>query len=79
MSKEKDTEWYDKKMKDLKNRKRASCGSIPEGEYDPSYINNKRIKKMKEEFKKEKRSFKRAEKRNWKKKAQEEIDKYYDD
>ena len=65
MGKEKDIEWYEKKMKDLKNRKRSSCASIPEGEYDSAYyVNNKKIKKMKEVYKKEKRSFKRAEKKN---------------
>ena len=77
----KDKDWYNVKMKDLKKRKRATCGSISDSEYDTysfsdgNQINNKTIKKLKEEFKKEKRSYKRAEKQNWKKEVEEILEK----
>ena len=78
MGKKKDIEWFDKKMKDLKKRKRAACAPIPEDEYNAFLTkdgmnNNKTRKQIKEEFKKEQRSYKRAEKRNWKKEAEEII------
>jgi hypothetical protein len=76
----KDDIWYDSKMKDLKRRKRAVCGSISDDEYntystEDGLVNNKTIKKLKEEFRKEKRSYKRAEKQNWKKEVDEILSK----
>lgn len=77
--KNKDKDWYDAKMKDLKKRKRETCGSVSDAEYGSiSYdgkADNKKIKKLKEEFKQEKRSYKRAEKQNWKKEVQEILEK----
>ncbi|CAG7581104.1 MAG: hypothetical protein SLAVMIC_00671 [uncultured marine phage] len=77
--KNKDSDWYDAKMKDLKKRKREACSSVSDSEYgsytyEGGKADNKTIKKLKQEFKKEKRSYKRAEKQNWKQEAQDIID-----
>lgn len=63
--KEKNIEWYDEKIQDIKRRKRALRNVE-----DP-----KKVKKMKEDLKREQRGAKRSEKqelRNW---LKEEINK----
>ena len=79
--KNKDKHWYDAKIQDIKKRKRQLCKSISDGEYNSQYSNddsaknNKEVKKIKGELKREKRAAKRAERKNWKDEVDEIINK----
>ena len=62
--KTKDDEWYHDKIQDIKKRKRKL-----------RYIqDSKVVKKLKKDIKREQRSYKRAEKQNWKKKIKDITD-----
>ncbi len=77
----KDDIWLDSKIKEIKGEKRELCQSISDSEYN-SYsvqegsLNNKTIKKMKNDLKKKKRAAKRANKQYWDKEMEEEIIKF---
>jgi len=81
MSKKKDEIWLDSEIKKIKDEKRELCKSISDSDYN-SYsiyegkLNNKTIKKMKDDLKKKKRSVKRANKQYSEKEMEEEILKY---
>lgn len=81
MSKKKDEAWLDSEIKKIKEEKREMCQSISESDYN-SYsiyegqLNNKTIKKMKEDLRKKKRSVKRANKQYAEREIEEEILKY---
>ena len=75
MSKSKNTDWYDGKIRDIKKRKRELTKSIKEGLYgSDSTKNSNEIKGIKEDLKKEKRAAKRAEKQNLKKEIDDALD-----
>lgn len=63
---EKDANWYDEKIKDIKKRKRDLKNL-----QDPNMV-----KKIKKDLKKEQRAAKRAEKQNLKKFIDDQIDNY---
>jgi len=81
MSKNKDEIWLDSEIKKIKKEKREKCQSISDTDYNSHSIyegqlNNKTIKKMKEDLRKKKRSVKRANKQFANKEIEEEILKY---
>jgi hypothetical protein len=70
--KTKDEIWMEDELDKLKSDKRLMCSPVCAEAYTKN--DNKRIKKLKDEFKKKRRSIKRAEKTTWKKKVREFID-----
>lgn len=62
--KTKDDEWYHDKIQDIKKRKRKLR----------HIQDSKVVKKLKKDIKREQRSYKRAEKQNWKKKIKDITD-----
>jgi hypothetical protein len=62
MSKKKDEKWYRRKIDDMKKEKRETLGSLK----GKPFIKGDYVKKIKETYKRTKRSYKRAEKQNWK-------------
>lgn len=62
--KTKDDEWYQDKIQDIKKRKRKLR----------HIQDSKVVKKLKKDIKREQRSYKRAEKQNWKKKIKDITD-----
>lgn len=75
----KDEKYYKKKVKEMKKEKRDLCSPVSEQDYDSKNLdgkrnNNKEIKKIKEDFKRVRRSIKRSEKQNVQKEIEEELD-----
>ena len=81
MGKNKDDIWLDSEIKKIKDEKRELCQPISDSEYNKysiqeGQLNNKTIKKMKDDLKRKKRSVKRANKQFAEKEMEEEILKY---
>ena len=73
----KDEHWYNKKVKDIKSRKRALTKQMKEnygGFEEGRRLDNQTAKQIKSELTKEKRSAKRSVKQNLKKRIQDELD-----
>lgn len=64
--KTKDDEWYQDKIQDIKKRKRKLR----------HIQDSKVVKKLKKDIKREQRSYKRAERQNWKKKIKDITDEF---
>ncbi len=75
--KNKDDNWYDNQVQDIKKRKRAMCKSIGSFEYGTDFmggkLTNKRIKELKNSLTKEKRAAKRSNKQFVDKLIEEEV------
>lgn len=66
-------QWYKQKIKEVKKKKRELTSAEIGTFFNGVTLTNKRRKDMKEDLKKEKRSYKRAEKHDLKKSIDEEI------
>jgi len=66
-------QWYKRKIKEVKKQKRELTSTEIGTFFNGVTLTNKRRKEMKEDLKKEKRSYKRAEKQDLKKSIDEEI------
>jgi hypothetical protein len=69
----KDNIWHDNELKKLKKEKKEALGD--KDDYSGTSSEVKYRKKIKEEYKKERRRIKRAEKNTWKQEVEEEINK----
>ena len=69
--KNKDSNWYDQKIKKLKKAKKELQIAMRKA----SYVRSKDRKKVADNAKREKRAYKRAEKQNWKETVKNEIEK----
>jgi ElaB/YqjD/DUF883 family membrane-anchored ribosome-binding protein len=68
----KDEIWHDQELKKLKEEKKEILGEkIDDSQGSSSDVSNR--KRIKEEFKKERRRIKRSEKQNWKKQIDTEL------
>jgi hypothetical protein len=74
--KKKDKTWHDQELRKLKEDKKEALGQQGDDEHGTSSDVRNR-KKIKEEFKKERRRIKRSEKRNWKLEIDGEINKLH--
>jgi formylmethanofuran dehydrogenase subunit A len=66
-------QWYKQKIKEVKKKKRELTSAEIGTYFNGVTLTNKKMKEMKEDLKKEKRSYKRAEKQDLKKSIDEEI------
>ncbi len=66
-------EWYNQKIKEVKIKKRALTSAEIGTNFNGITLTTKKRKAMKEDLKREKRSYKRAEKQDLKKSVDEEI------
>ncbi len=66
-------QWYKRKIKEVKKQKRELTSAEIGTFFNGVTLTNKRRKEMKEDLKKEKRSYKRAEKQDLKKSIDEEV------
>lgn len=73
----KDNNWHDNELRKLKQDKKEALGKKVDEQGTASDVRNR--KRIKEEFKKERRRIKRVEKRNWEDDLSDELDKYYND
>ena len=69
---EKDERWLEDEIQKIKKEKRLTCSSISSIAYTKN--DNQRIKKIKGELKRKRRSVKRSEKQSWKKKVRVLLD-----
>lgn len=77
--KDKDSNYYDNKVKILKQEKKEALGDIEWFDEVGTSGDKDRRKKIRKEFKQKRRSIKRSEKNEVKKKIDEELDKYESD
>ena len=66
-------EWYDRKIKEVKKKKRELTAAEIGTYFNGVVLTTKKRKDAKEDLKREKRSYKRAEKQDLKKSVDEEI------
>lgn len=66
-------DWYKQKIKGVKKKKRELTSAEIGTFFNGVVLTNKRRKDMKEDLKREKRSYKRAEKQDLKKSIDEEV------
>jgi hypothetical protein len=72
----KDKDWEKEKVRKLKQEKKEALNKYNSDEGTSMDVKNR--KKLKEEFKKERRSIKRASKQYAQKQIDEEVNKFYD-
>ena len=76
--KNKDEIWHDNELKKLKEEKKDVLGEKgDDSQGTASDVRNR--KRIKDEFRKERRRIKRVERRSWKQDLDEEVDKFYKD
>lgn len=69
----KDHNWYKERLKELKEEKKEVLKTVKKhGGENSGKVKSR--KQLTQDFKREQRSFKRAEKQNWKKKVRDQID-----
>jgi hypothetical protein len=66
-------EWYDRKIKEVKKKKRELTAAEIGTYFNGVVLTTKKRKAAKDDLKREKRSYKRAEKQDLKKSVDEEI------
>jgi hypothetical protein len=78
--KNKDDNWYENQVQDIKKRKRAMCKAISSFAYGTDFmggkLTNKRIKELKNSLTKEKRAAKRSNKQFVEKLIEDEIENF---
>lgn len=67
-------QWYKQKIKEVKKKKRELTSAEIGTFFNGVTLTNKRRKEMKEDLKREKRSYKRAEKQDLQKSIDEEVE-----
>ena len=71
MKKKKDEIWHEQELRKLKSDKKEALGEKDDSQGTATDVRNR--KRIKEEFKKERRRIKRTERQHWKDNVEEEL------